>query len=91
MKAQDNSTVLRNGAAMSAFFKKENLPKQPGPGDHEHRHTVLLVDDEAANLENLRAILEKEYRLIEARDGANALEILQQADQAARISLIISD
>lgn len=46
----------------------------------DDRPTVLLVDDEPANLHVLRHVLEADYRLLFARDGARALELarLQQ-------------
>ncbi|TXH40537.1 MAG: response regulator [Burkholderiaceae bacterium] len=37
--------------------------------------TVLLVDDEPANLQVLRQILQPHYRLLFAKDGAKALEL----------------
>lgn len=39
------------------------------------RPQLLLVDDEPSNLHVLREILQNDYRLIFARDGARALEI----------------
>lgn len=41
----------------------------------DERPTLLLVDDEPANLHVLRHILEAQYRLLFARDGARALEL----------------
>lgn len=38
-------------------------------------NTILLVDDEAANLQVLKNILETEYRLLFARDGEKALAL----------------
>ncbi|WP_028102174.1 response regulator [Pseudoduganella violaceinigra] len=37
--------------------------------------TVLAVDDEAANLQLLRQVLQEQYRLLFAKDGARALEL----------------
>lgn len=39
------------------------------------RKTLLLVDDEATNLQVLRHTLQDEYRLVFAKDGATALEL----------------
>lgn len=39
------------------------------------RSTLLIVDDEPANLHVLKQILQDEYRLLFAKDGAQALEI----------------
>ena len=42
------------------------------------RKTLLLVDDEPANLQVLRQILQDDYRLLYARDGMRALELARQ-------------
>jgi putative two-component system response regulator len=39
---------------------------------------ILAVDDEASNLQLLRQILQDDYRLLFAKDGARALELAQQ-------------
>ena len=43
--------------------------------EKSRRSTLLIVDDEPANLHVLKQILHDEYRLLFARDGAEALEI----------------
>lgn len=45
----------------------------------DQRPRLLLVDDEPANLQVLRMILQKDYRLAYARDGEKALELALQA------------
>ena len=42
------------------------------------RPTLLLVDDEPANLQILRHTLQNDYRLLFAKDGAKALELAQR-------------
>ncbi|MBE0482180.1 MAG: response regulator [Bacterioplanes sp.] len=42
------------------------------------RKTLLLVDDEPVNLQVLKNILEKDYRLLFARDGERALALAEQ-------------
>ena len=42
------------------------------------RPSLLLVDDEATNLQVLKTILENEYRLFFARDGVRALQLARQ-------------
>lgn len=42
------------------------------------KHSLLLVDDEATNLQLLRHTLQDEYRLIFAKNGSTALELAQQ-------------
>lgn len=44
----------------------------------DHRPRLLLVDDEPTNLQVLRHILQADYRLLFATDGARAIEIAQQ-------------
>lgn len=42
----------------------------------DHRRTLLLVDDEASNLQVLRHTLQDEYRLLFAKNGEAALELV---------------
>ena len=37
--------------------------------------TVLAVDDESTNLQLLRQVLQDQYRLLFAKDGARAIEL----------------
>ena len=61
--------------------------KPSAPGGSE---TVLVVDDEAAVRELLaRQLTQRGYRVLEAADGAAALELLH--GEAARIALVVSD
>ena len=41
----------------------------------DSRQQVLVVDDEPANLQVLRHILQEDYRLLFAKDGSKALEL----------------
>ncbi len=41
----------------------------------DRRPSILLVDDEPANLHVLKHILQDDYRLLFARDGERALEL----------------
>src|SRR5690606_10382493 len=45
--------------------------------DYE-RPTLLLVDDEASNLQVLRHTLQQDYRLLFAKDGPTALELVKR-------------
>src|SRR3989338_6089640 len=51
------------------------------------RPLLLLVDDEATNLQVLRHILQDDYRLLFAKDGAKALEMAERE----RPNLILLD
>lgn len=42
---------------------------------HDQRPCLLLVDDEATNLQVLRHLLQEDYRLLFAKDGDKALEL----------------
>jgi len=53
------------------------------------RHTILIVDDEEDNLQLLNRTLRREYNVITALDGAEALKILEK--EGNNISLILSD
>lgn len=55
----------------------------------DFRRTVLVVDDEAVNREMLSAILEKDYNIIQAENGREALAQLQSLRE--RISLVLLD
>ena len=57
------------------------------PSATDRRPTLLLVDDEPTNLQVLRGILQADYRLLYARDGAKALELAK----ADRPDLILLD
>lgn len=50
-------------------------------------HKILIVDDEAANLRLLERLFRREYQVVSATSGGEALELLQQHD----VALIISD
>src|SRR6516164_9274846 len=44
------------------------------------RHTFLIVDDEPAMLESLRHFFRREYAVVTAPNGRQALEILDQQE-----------
>lgn len=50
-------------------------------------YTILAVDDEPANLRMLERLFRKEYRILTAPTGEEALAVLKQED----VSLIITD
>jgi two-component system sensor histidine kinase/response regulator len=56
-----------------------------------HRFGVLLVDDEIMNLQALGALLEEDFRVHTASDGARALALLADPEIAAGIQVVISD
>lgn len=56
-----------------------------------NKRTVLIVDDEKANLGPLQALLESEFHVLSATNGEEALEIVKNADDPEAIQVIISD
>lgn len=76
-----------------ALFKKERLQKiqQQDTEDSANKPCIMIVDDEASNLKVLRALLESNYQVIEAADGQQALDVINQDPNRERIQLIISD
>ena len=72
-----------------SIFRKERLPaaeRRPEPA-----HSVLIVDDEAGNLSVLRALLSPHYRVLEAADGMQALDLLARLGSGLAPSVVISD
>ncbi|MFA6287763.1 MAG: response regulator [Opitutaceae bacterium] len=68
----------------------EPSPPRPVPEISPGDFTVLLVDDEETILQTLRAALERNgFRVIEARDGLEAVTVF--AANAATISLVLID
>ncbi len=53
------------------------------------KHTILIVDDEVNNLQFLKRTLRRDYKILTANDGLEALKVVEQ--EGPNISLIISD
>lgn len=49
-------------------------------------YKILIVDDEPANLRSLERLFRKDYEVLTAGSGAEALELLQQHDVAVLIT-----
>src|SRR5258708_31811679 len=56
-------------------------------GVREMQYTILAVDDEPANLRMLERLLRKDYRVLTANSGEEALTILQRES----VDLILTD
>ena len=76
---------------MNFAINKDKLKELKENNNKEKKYTILLVDDELANLEALARLLEEEYNIIKAKDGFEALAILRNDSYSTEISLIISD
>lgn len=76
---------------MNFVINKDKLKELKENNIKEKKYTILLVDDELANLEALTRLLEEEYNIIKAKDGFEALDILRNELYSSKINLIISD
>jgi response regulator RpfG family c-di-GMP phosphodiesterase len=76
---------------MNFAINKDKLKQLKENNKKEKKYTILLVDDELANLEALTRLLEEEYNITKAKDGFEALAILRNDLYSSEISLIISD
>jgi signal transduction histidine kinase len=61
--------------------------RHPGPASRTDRHTLLIVDDEPDVLDSLRYLFHRNYRVLTAESGEEALKILHEND----VQVILSD
>jgi len=73
------------------IFNDKNLEKIIEIEKKDKKHTIMIVDDEAAHLSAMESMLAEDYHIITAKDGQEALDIIQKMEQPGIISLIISD
>ncbi|NOW89242.1 PAS domain S-box-containing protein [Clostridium beijerinckii] len=76
---------------MKFVINKDKLRELNKTDDKDKKYTILLIDDELANLEALTRLLEEEYDVIKAENGFEALNILKDELCSKKINLIISD
>lgn len=75
-----------------ALFKKSKLDEvEAANAPDPLRRTIMIVDDEEANLTVMAAIVRPYYRLILAHDGQEALEMIEAMDDPSSLACIISD
>jgi response regulator RpfG family c-di-GMP phosphodiesterase len=55
------------------------------------RATILIVDDKESNLSVMSGILKADYHVLEARDGLEALALIENMEDRAALACIISD
>jgi two-component system, cell cycle sensor histidine kinase and response regulator CckA len=83
------------GAAFTIYLPLSDAPPLAGAPQRQertvpHRETILLVEDEDSLRELMRRILERSgYQVVEARNGADALEWSGACDGA--IDLVVTD
>jgi adenylate cyclase len=76
---------------MALKLNKDVLTKHQEHAQATKEFTLLLVDDEEQNLKSLSLVLEKDYNLIIAKDGIDALEKISTLGPDQVIHLIIAD
>lgn len=76
------------GLPMAIFSTKNLQPKQEA--SIIKKHTILLVDDEQANLRVMSSLLNSKYHIITALNGQIALEMIENLGET-ELSMIISD
>ena len=74
---------------MSSYELKESLDVVLNLSNSNEKHTILIVDDEENNLMLLKRTLRSRYNILTAKNGLEALEVVQQHGED--ISLIVSD
>jgi diguanylate cyclase (GGDEF)-like protein len=55
------------------------------------KHTIMVVDDEEKILQSMKSLLAKNYNVITAKSGREALNIIKKMEYPKKISLFISD
>src|SRR5687767_8117863 len=73
------------------YFNREKLQQANKAVVKEKKYTLLLVDDEEANLRFMEGLFEEYYHILTATDGQEALELVMKDPNPQRIDLIITD
>ena len=76
---------------MSLRLQKSVLRKHRSSKPSSKRFTILLVDDEPENLDSLSLVLDKDYNLLFAADGVEALKVIEEQENPQSIHMILSD
>lgn len=79
----------RKNMVVTEWDVKDNPKKAPEEESEALRQQILIVDDSEMNRAILTEILQKDYRILNAEDGEQCIEILEQKGTA--ISLILLD
>lgn len=72
-------------------FSKEKLHKIQKKEKEIKKPNIMIVDDEEAHLTSTKYLLSEDYQIITAKDGQEALDIINKIKHPEDISLIISD
>ncbi|MCB1208458.1 MAG: response regulator [Verrucomicrobiales bacterium] len=76
---------------MALRLNKDVFTRHQEQSQVEKEFTVMLVDDEEKNLDAISMVLQKDYNLILAHDGVEALEKISSLPPGQDIHLIIAD
>ena len=79
----------RKNMVVTEWDVKDNPKKAPEEESEDLRQQIMIVDDSEMNRAILTEILQKDYRILNAEDGEQCIEILEQKGTA--ISLILLD
>lgn len=79
----------RKNMVVTEWDVKDNPKKAPEEESEDLCQQILIVDDSEMNRAILTEILQKDYRILNAEDGEQCIEILEQKGTA--ISLILLD
>lgn len=74
-----------------SLFTTSKLKSVQEQASTAKKHTIVIVDDEPANLSVMRSVLESDYQVLEAESGNQALALIQQHAHNHQISMVISD
>jgi diguanylate cyclase (GGDEF)-like protein len=72
-------------------FCKEKFHKIKERRNNKKKHTIMIVDDEEDLLKEIGSFFSRDYDVITARDGREALAHIRGMEQPESIGLIISD
>jgi response regulator RpfG family c-di-GMP phosphodiesterase len=70
---------------------REKLHRMKEKENEIKKYTIMIVDDEEAQLKSIESLLSDEYNVITDRDGQDALEIIEKMEHPEELSLVISD
>ena len=76
---------------MKLNFKRAVTAVQESKAGPTSNHKILIVDDEMPNLQTMSAILERQFKVVTASSGIEALDIIEKAGAKDGFSAIISD
>ncbi|MDH5561248.1 MAG: response regulator [Deltaproteobacteria bacterium] len=73
------------------IFNLSKIKEKQASNSDEKKHSILIVDDEAANLRALNRVLSGKYNIFEASNGKEALEFIQMLKNPGIIDVVITD